>query len=250
MYRKHSPYLTDVSLTSSLEFNGTLSKRKKNIFFPSWRGEQSKIGIISWIPNDVCLKRGKQWQSNRLNSHIAVLLKYHYVSPNGHVQIQYIPRNVHTVFALLCFVVVIHRLIFPYPPDLLCWHCGNLAIAPVPAKQPWWIWINTSCEIIMNDYITTTKQSTTKPCAYLLGYTVNEDLWLVFCCIHMAYILWMLCSVRQIFLKHTTPVYLFAYGRFYHAATSFRFYNLSTHIRWVTMYTLYHESCMSEAWPL
>ena len=27
----------------------------------------------------------------------------------------------------------------------------------------------------MNDYITTTKQSTTKPCAYFLGYTVDED---------------------------------------------------------------------------
>ena len=76
-------------------------------------------------------------------------------------------------FALLCFVVVIHWLIFPYPPGLLRWHCGNLTIAPVPAKQPWWIWINTSCEIIMNDYITTTKQSTTKPCAYLLGNTVE-----------------------------------------------------------------------------
>ena len=75
-------------------------------------------------------------------------------------------------FALLCFVVVIHWLISPYPSGLLHWHCGNLTIAPVPAKQPWWIWINTSCEIIMNDYITTTKQSTTKPCAYLLGYTV------------------------------------------------------------------------------
>ena len=87
-------------------------------------------------------------------------------------QIQYIPRNMHTVFALLCFVVVIHWLIFPYPSGLLHWHCGNLTIAPVPAKQPWWIWINTSCEFIMNDCITTTKQSTTKPCAYFLGYTV------------------------------------------------------------------------------
>ena len=56
--------------------------------------------------------------------------------------VQYIPRNMHTVFALLCFVVVIHWLIFPYPSGLLHWHCGNLAIAPVPAKQPWWIWIN------------------------------------------------------------------------------------------------------------
>ena len=87
--------------------------------------------------------------------------------------LQYIPRNMHTVFALLCFVVVIHWLIFPYPSGLLHWHCGNLTIAPVPAKQPWWIWINNSCEFIMNDYITTTKQSTTKPCAYFLGYTVT-----------------------------------------------------------------------------
>ena len=78
----------------------------------------------------------------------------------------------HTVFALLCFVVVIHWLIFPYPSGLLHWHCGNLTIAPVPAKQPWWIWINTSCEFIMGDCVATTKQSTTKPCAYFLGYTV------------------------------------------------------------------------------
>ena len=93
--------------------------------------------------------------------------------------VQYIPRNMHTVFALLCFVVVIHWLIFPYPSGLLHWHCGNLTIAPVPAKQPWWIWINTSCEFIMNDYITTTKQSTTKPCAYFLGYTVGW--WMMSC---------------------------------------------------------------------
>ena len=92
-----------------------------------------------------------------------------------HFYIQYIPRNTHTVFALLCFVVVIHWLIFPYPASLLHWHCGNLTIAPVPAKQPWWIWINTSCEFIMNDCITTTKQSTTKPCACFLGYTVHGD---------------------------------------------------------------------------
>ena len=88
--------------------------------------------------------------------------------------IQYIPRNMHTVFALLCFVVVIHWLIFPYPSGLLHWHCGNLTIAPVPAKQPCWIWINTSFEFINNDCITTTKQSTTKPCAYFLGYTVYQ----------------------------------------------------------------------------
>ena len=32
--------------------------------------------------------------------------------------------------------------------------------------------MNMECEFIINDYITTTKQSTTKPCAYFLGYTV------------------------------------------------------------------------------
>ena len=92
---------------------------------------------------------------------------------NEQVHLQYIPRNMHTVFAFLCFVVVIHWLIFQYPSGLLHWYCGNLTIASVPAKQPWWIWINTSCEFIINDCITTTKQSTTKPCAYFLGYTVH-----------------------------------------------------------------------------
>ena len=91
-------------------------------------------------------------------------------------ELQYIPRNMQTVFALLCFVVVIHWLIFPYSSGLLHRHCGNLTIAPVPAKQPWWIWINTSCEFIMNDCITTTKQSTTKPCAYFLGYIITIKL--------------------------------------------------------------------------
>ena len=91
--------------------------------------------------------------------HIIIVL-----CPYVYVTVQFIPRNIHTVFALLCFVVVIHWLIFPYPPT----------IAPVPAKQPWWIWINTSCEFIMNNCITTTKQNTTKPCAYFLGYTVNK----------------------------------------------------------------------------
>ena len=108
----------------------------------------------------------------QLLNQTALKLEYGWVI-TPHTHLQYIPRNMHTVFALLCFVVVIHWLIFPYPSGLLHWHCGNLTIAPVPAKQPWWIWINTSCEFIMNDCITTTKQSTTKPCAYFLGYTVR-----------------------------------------------------------------------------
>ena len=121
----------------------------------------SKVSISIWV-----------WLSN----YISVTQWYVVIipCPSFDCGIQYTPRNMHTVFALLCFVVVIHWLIFPYPSGLHHWHCGNLTIAPVPAKQPWWIGISTSCEFIMNDYIT--KQSTTKPCAYFLGYTVvNAD---------------------------------------------------------------------------
>ena len=97
-----------------------------------------------------------------------------------HLRIQYIPRNIHTALSLLCFVVVMYWLIYTYPSGLLHWHWGNLTIAPVPAKQPWWIWVNASCEFIMDDYITTTKQSTTKPCARFLGYNIPTRYSLVF----------------------------------------------------------------------
>ena len=114
----------------------------------------------------------KKWMAYKINRGTALCSVFFFERVWFWWHIQYIPRNMLAVFALLCFVVVIHWLIFPYPSGLLHWHCGNLAIALVPAKQPWWIWINPSCEFIMNDCITTTKQSTTKPCAYFLGYTV------------------------------------------------------------------------------
>ena len=67
----------------------------------------------------------------------------------------------------------------------------------MPAKQPWWIWINTSCEFIMNDNITTTKQSTTKPCAYFLGYTV----WWLGACLSPCHYLnhcWSIINLRPV----------------------------------------------------
>ena len=124
------------------------------------------------VANYVCWWPGNT-RGQGISSHSDDLVWTLYSIATCHM-LQYIPRNMHTVFALLCFVVVIHWLIFPYPSGLLHWHCGNLTIAPLPAKQPWWIWINTSSEFIMNDCITTTKQSTTKPCAYFLGYTVSH----------------------------------------------------------------------------
>ena len=134
----------------------------------------------------VAILRGVRWLTPGWIRHKKYLTVITFTYLTAYMNIQYIPRNIHTVFALLCFVVVIHWLIFPYPSGLLHWHCGNLTIAPVPANKPWWIWINTSCEFIMNDWVTTTKQSTTKPCAYFLGYTVHRgnnswNIHLIFC---------------------------------------------------------------------
>ena len=159
------------------------------IVVPVFSDRQSAWWDISW-----CLKHR--------NDQIRVA-EYH-CKNQSEFFLQYIPRNMHMVFALLCFVVVIHWLNFHYPSGLLHWHCGNLTIAPVPAKQPWWIWIDTSCEFIMNDCITTTKQSTTKPCAYFLGYTVYhpsfkmQSLW-NFECEVTAVFSWLLQKFVEIF---------------------------------------------------
>ena len=120
------------------------------------------------------------WISNYINPFLCMINVFNHIEITSFVDViiypypcdTVYPKKYAKVFALLCFFVVIHWLIFPYPSGLLHWHCGNLTIAPVPAKQPWWIWINTSGEFNMNDCITTTKLSTTKPCAYFLGYTV------------------------------------------------------------------------------
>ena len=115
-----------------------------------------------------------------LNTFVQIFCQHRYTRPRDqklHSPTVYPMKYAHGFcFAVLCCG---YTLIFPYPSGLLHWHCGNLTIVPVPAKQPWWIWINTSCEFIMNDCITTTKQSTTKPCAYFLGYTVTW--WLLDC---------------------------------------------------------------------
>ena len=77
-------------------------------------------------------------------------------------------------FAVLCCGYTLTD--FPIsirPISLALWQSDDCPSAR-PAKQPWRIWINTSFEFIMNDCITTTKQSSTKPCAYFLGYTVYK----------------------------------------------------------------------------
>ena len=54
----------------------------------------------------------------------------------------------HTFFALLCFVVVIHWLIFPYPSDLLHWHwtqsndCPSAGKATLMNMDKYFMWIH------------------------------------------------------------------------------------------------------------
>ena len=73
-------------------------------------------------------------------------------------------------FAVLCCDYVLTDLpISIRLTSLALWQSND---CPSASKQPLWIWVNASCEFIMNDYITTTKQSTTKPCTNFLGYTV------------------------------------------------------------------------------
>ena len=131
----------------------------------------------------MCYLMSKPTQKKYKSFQQAIFWKWWYVKYQIYQYVQCGRRNIYSIsqeictrILLCCAFLVIHWRISPYPSGLLQWHCGNLTIAPVPAKQPWWIWINTSCEFIMNDCITTTKQSTTKPCAYFLGYTVLDQI--------------------------------------------------------------------------
>ena len=85
------------------------------------------------------------------------------------LNIQYIPRNMHTVF-FCCALLWLYIDWFSHIHQVYFTGTGAIVIA---SKTTLMNMDNTSCEFIMNDCITTTKQSTTKPCAYLLGYTVH-----------------------------------------------------------------------------
>ena len=92
--------------------------------------------------------------------------------------VQYAPRMKLMVCALVDFVAwwywsilpISFKVVFTGTGAIIYW--GNHMIAPVPVKQAWRIWVNASGESTTMDNTTTTKQSTTKPCAYSMGYTL------------------------------------------------------------------------------
>ena len=86
--------------------------------------------------------------------------------------IQYIPRNMHTVFALLCFVVVIHWLIFPISiglTSLALWQsndCPSASKATLMNMDKYFMWIHY--ERLHNP----NKAKHNKTVCIFLGYTV------------------------------------------------------------------------------
>ena len=144
--------------------------------------------VLNWISSCAHSRVTDDWDAithmlcfrNCLCHYEFLAVSYIHGCPMGTVVIDRsysISQEICTRFLLCCALLWLYIDWFSHiHHGFFHWHCGNLTIAPVPAKQPWWIWINTSCEFIMNDCITTTKQSTTKPCAYFLGYTVQLPL--------------------------------------------------------------------------
>ena len=123
--------------------------------------------------------------------------------------------------------MVIHWLIFPYPLGLLHWHCGNLTIAPVPAKQPWWIWINASCKFIMNDCITTTKQSTKN------RVHISWDI------LYMLDLLPLRCYFKRMRMEHWPILHRVELGQLYGCATAL------THTHTQTFENLWNQAWTS-----
>ena len=80
-----------------------------------------------------------------------------------------ISQEICTRLLLCCALLWLYIYWFSHiTSGLLHWHCGNLTIAPVLAKQPWWIWINT-CEFIMHDCINHNKAKHDKTVCIFLG---------------------------------------------------------------------------------
>ena len=56
--------------------------------------------------------------------------------------VRFVSPELCTWFTLCCIEVWISHDSHTYPSRLLLRHWGNPMIAPVPVKQPWWIWVN------------------------------------------------------------------------------------------------------------
>ena len=118
--------------------------RSSNDNAPRWMswdlmdGKSTMVQVMAWNRQTTSHYLSQCWPSS--------------ISPYGVTRPQWvkgnkqnIPRIMHMVFILSCFVDVAtdgatDSQSYPYPSGLLHWHWGNPRIAPVPVKQPWNIW--------------------------------------------------------------------------------------------------------------
>ena len=95
-------YMTSKRLSDAKEWTSHILLKRVNI-------------SDMWLPSIIYSKFLMQHWNKQQLQHEYKLAKMSKNILSNVPAIQYIPRNMHTVFALLCFVVVIHWLIFPYP---------------------------------------------------------------------------------------------------------------------------------------
>ena len=95
-------------------------------FWPEQAFEQSVHLQVMWNDARETSKSGVITQSNVIRiTKLTFFISYS------------ISQEICTRFLLWCALLWLYiAWFFPYPSGLLHWHC-------VPAKQPWWIWINT-----------------------------------------------------------------------------------------------------------
>ena len=94
----------------------------------------------------------------------------------------------------ICTLFMVRQIsIYSYLSMSLHWHWGNHMIAPVPVKQPWKIWVNTSYEYQQTDDIIT-KQSTIKPYVYL--WNILSTSYVLYIYVHIYIFIYIYISIR------------------------------------------------------
>ena len=83
--------------------------------------------------------------------------------------VQYIPRNMHTVFVVLCFVVVMQSFIMNSHEVFIHIHQGCFAGTGEIVRLPQYQWSKPDGYGIINQCMTTTKHSKAKTVCIFLG---------------------------------------------------------------------------------
>ena len=97
--------------------------------------------------------------------------------------IECIPYDLYlVVFCCICHFTHFHQGYFTvFGAIIITDTMAIILIALVPVKQPWMVWVNVTHGSHMNYDTTKSKHSTTKPCAYSMGYILDGFLFNNWC---------------------------------------------------------------------